>query len=118
MIICCGGSGGGGGDMSKNGDAGQPGEVFRAAEEAKLQARVDNMNQIVGNLNKEVNTKKQGVANMERELGRFSERDRSTKEIRKSLETNIKKAKREIAIKQTRLVNVYDRMNKIIAENS
>ena len=36
MIICCGGSGGGGGsggDMSKNGDAGQPGEVFRSAEQ-------------------------------------------------------------------------------------
>lgn len=117
-----GGSGGGGKSGRKggggDGDAGQPGEVVRAAEEAKLQARVDNMNQIVGNLNKEVNAKKQGVANMERELSRFSERDRSTKEIRTSLEKNIKKANREIAIKQHRLVNIYDRMNKIIDENS
>ena len=111
-------SGRGGGGGGGSGDAGQPGEVIRAAEEARLQRRVDNMNQIVGNLNKEVNAKKQGVANMERELSRFSERDRSTKEIRTSLEKNIKKSNRDIAIKTKRMLNAYDRMNKIIDENS
>ena len=108
----CGGSGGGGGD------AGQPGEVFRAAEEAKLQARVDNMNQLVGNLNTGIKQKEAGVANMERELSRFSERDRSTKEIRRSLEKNISAANRKIEIERKRLINIYDRMNKIIDENS
>ena len=100
------------------GDAGQPGEVVRASEEAKLQARVDNMNQLVGTLNTGIKQKEAGVKNMERELSRFSERDRSTKEIRRSLEKNISAANRKIAIERKRLINVYDRMNKIIDENS
>lgn len=110
-----GGGSGGGGKSGRGGGGG--GGSGNAAEEA-LQKRVDNMNQLVGNLNKEVNAKKQGVANMERELSRFSERDRSTKEIRNSLERSIQKGNREIAIKTHRLLNIHDRMNKIIDENS
>ena len=112
------GRGGGGGGSSTNGDAGQPGEVFRAAEEAKLQARVDNMNQLVGKLNTGIKQKEAGVKSMERELSRFSERDRSTKEIRRSLEKNISSANRKIAIQRKRLLNIHDRMNKLIDENS
>ena len=104
--------GGGNGGRSGGSQGGGP------SEEAKLQARVDNMNNLVGKLNTEVNAKKQGVKNMERELSRFSERDRSTKEVRRTLEKSIQKGNREIAIKTRRLLNIYDRMNKIIDENS
>lgn len=107
-----GGGSGGGGKSGRGGGGGG------SASEEALQRRVDNMNRLVGSLNIEVNAKKAGVQNMERELSRFSERDRSTREIRTSLDKNIKKANREIAIKQHRLINIYDRMNKIIDENS
>lgn len=115
-----GGSGGrsGGGGGSTNGDAGQPGEVVRVAEEAKLQARVDNMNRLMGELNQSIKTKREGVRNLERELSRYSERDRSTKDIRKALEKNIKTGNRKIAIETKRLLNINDRFENILAENS
>lgn len=76
------------------------------------------MNQLVGKLNEGIKKKKAGVANMELELSKFSERDRSTKDIRRSLEKNITAANKKIAKDTRRMLNIYDRMNKIIDENS
>ena len=115
-----GGGGNGGRSGGGSGDAGQPGEVVRAAEEAKLQARVDNMNQLVGKLNQDIKAKETGIANMEKEISRLMDnnRDRQSRETRRSLERQVSKANRQVTIERKRMLNIYDRMNKIIDENS
>lgn len=66
MIIICGGSGGsggggGGGSMSKNGDAGQPGEVVR---EANLADRNERLKRVLEKTNAEYKQVTQGVNNL------------------------------------------------------
>jgi predicted RNase H-like nuclease (RuvC/YqgF family) len=105
-----GGSGGSGSGGRKGGGGGQ--------SEAQLQARVDRMNVTMGKLDESIKAKKVGIANLERELSRYSERDRGTKEIRTALEKNIKTGQKKINTERRRLLNINNRFEKILSENS
>jgi len=116
-----GGSGSGGrksGGGAGSGDAGQPGEVVRSAEEAKLQARVDNMNQLMGKLDKSIKAKDVSLAKMKSDFANANTRDYSKRNAQIALKDNIRKTEKAQNIERKRLLNINKRFEKILADNS
>jgi len=98
----CGGSGSGKG---KGGGGGQ--------SEAQLQARVDNMNQLVGQLNAKIKSNESKFNALKE-----SRRNSPGTQAELALNKNTRELGKTIDRDRKRMLNIYGRMNKIIDENS
>ena len=104
-------SGGGGGG---SGDAGQPGEVVRAAEEAKLQAKVNQMSSVLDRVGASVKSRGESISKLQTELSNinmksFAQRQRIP-DLKKSIRSEIKKQQTDIK----RWENINKRIDKMV----
>ena len=108
-----GGSGGGGKSGRGGGGRGGGGDF----SEAKLQARVDNMNNLVGKLNAQIKQSEKTLSQMNEAYSKnFKDYSKRAQVIQ--LGKNIRAEEKRKARDTKRMLNIYDRMNKIIDENS